>query len=89
MDARKVDGVRKLRIVLAEKYFGRYELCVRAPDDTRSCKEFRIERLGNGVFGDSVRWSTNFPNKGRGEYKVVWRSLPDRNRVARRLGFHR
>lgn len=82
----KVDGVRKLRITLQARYFSRYELCVVAPDDSRTCKNFRIEEQGS-VFGDSVRWSTNFPNKGKGAYVVVWK-FTNGDRIGRRLGFH-
>ncbi|MFN2390311.1 MAG: hypothetical protein ABR575_12010 [Actinomycetota bacterium] len=83
----KVDGVRKLRITLAAEYFTRYRLCVTGPNDARTCKTFRIEQRGP-VFGDSVRWSTNFPNEGRGAYDVVWKMLSG-ERIGRRLGFHR
>lgn len=82
----KVDGVRKLRITLQARYFNRYELCVVAPDGSRTCKNFRIQEQGS-AFGDSVRWSTNFPNKGRGAYVVVWK-FTNGDRIGRKLGFH-
>lgn len=83
--ARRVDGVRKLRIVLTSKFFDRYNLCVTAPDDSKTCKRFAIERSGS-QFGDSVRWSRHFPDKGSGAYTVVWRSGGEA--VSARLGFH-
>jgi hypothetical protein len=84
---RKADGVRKLRITLAAKYFGRYRLCVIAPDDVRTCEEFRIRKSGE-VYGSSVRWSRHFPRSGPGAYDVRWQTLPGRDRVGRLLGFH-
>ncbi|MGH2807789.1 MAG: hypothetical protein ACRDKT_11000 [Actinomycetota bacterium] len=87
MSTRLVDGKRVLRIGIFEKYFGRYRLCVVAPDETRECHNFRIRRLGP-VYGDNVNWRNNFDPRGRGEYTVIWKSLPDRTRVGRRLGFH-
>jgi hypothetical protein len=84
---RKVDGVRRLRITLAAKYFGRYRLCVTAPDDVRTCEEFRIRKRGD-TYGSSVRWGRHFPRKGAGAYDVRWQILPGRDRVGRLLGFH-
>lgn len=84
---RKVDGIRKLRITLAAKYFSRYRLCVTAPDDVRTCKVFRIHDQG-AVYGSSVRWGRAFPRSGPGAYDVRWQSMPDRARVGRLLGFH-
>lgn len=82
---KKVDGVRKLRITLAAKYFKRFNLCVKAPDDTTTCKRFRIRDQGK-VYGRAVRWSKHFPNAGEGAYTVTWRSRG--SRVGARLGFH-
>jgi hypothetical protein len=82
---RKVDGIRMLRISLAAKYFDRYKLCVRAPDETRVCHRFYIHDQG-ATFGSSVRWRRHFPNKGPGPYVVVWRQHG--HRVGARLGFH-
>jgi hypothetical protein len=82
---RRVDGVRKLKIVLAEKYFSRYRLCVKAPDGSRTCKGFRIQEQGE-QYGDSVRWRKHFPDAGAGAYSVTWKS--GGARVGARLGFH-
>ena len=80
-----VNGVRKLRISTVEKYFSRYVLCVTAPDETRECKTFRIERQGQ-TYGDSVRWRARFPWEGRGDYYVRWRANGDN--ITPKLGFH-
>jgi hypothetical protein len=79
-------GVRKLRISLAAKYFDNYKLCVTGPNGDKTCERFEIEKFKGGVYGDKVRWSSNFPDEGSGAYDVVWRqggsSLGDK------LGFH-
>jgi hypothetical protein len=82
----KVDGIRWLRIGLAAKYFERYNLCVRAPDDSRVCHRFEIRAQGS-TFGSSVRWFRHFPHKGPGPYIVTWWTAGER--VGRILGFHR
>jgi hypothetical protein len=88
----KVDGVRKLSITLAERYFGRYYLCVKDPRDFETCVDFRIQKLEGGIYGDTVRWSRHFPDWGEGRYVVKWYRVPDygppTDRVGRRLGFH-
>lgn len=38
----KVNRVRRLQIRTFAKYFGRYRLCVKAPDGSRKCKRFRM-----------------------------------------------
>jgi hypothetical protein len=83
----EVDGVRKLRITLAAKYFDRYRLCVVAPDDSRTCKTFDIEPQGTSFYGDSVRWSAQFPDAGPGPYTVIWK-MTSGDRIGHRLGFH-
>lgn len=82
---KRVDGVRKLKITLYSKYFDRYKLCVKAPDDATTCKGFKIQEMGE-QFGDTVRWSKHFPNVGDGAYTVTWKS--GGQRVGRKLGFH-
>jgi hypothetical protein len=88
----KVGGVRKLSITLAERYFGRYYLCVKDPMDRDTCIDFKIQRLQAGGFGDTVRWHRHFPDGAEGNYVVRWfrvpRFGPPTERVGRRLGFH-
>lgn len=83
---RKVDGIRWLRMGLFAKYFDRYRLCVRAPDDSRACRRFEIRAQGE-FFGSSVRWGRHFPIKGPGAYVVTWWTAG--HRVGHILGFHR
>jgi hypothetical protein len=82
---RKEEGIRTLSISLAANYFDRYTLCVTAPDASRECKAFQIEKQPNGVFGDSVRWRPHFPDKGGGPYIVRWRAD---GFTSKQLGFH-
>lgn len=83
----KVDGVRKLRISTAEKYFGKYKLCVTAPDGSTKCGEFRMYENGP-IWTGSVRWAKHFPHKGKGAYTVRWRPIEGPGQYGRRLGFH-
>ncbi len=83
----KVHGIRTLRISLAARYFGRYRLCVTAPDDTTVCRRFRVHRHGP-IWSSSIKWAAQFPPSGHGKYEVAWRSLPSNARVGRILGFH-
>ena len=82
-----VHGIRTLRISLAARYFTRYRLCVTAPDDSVTCRGFRVHKR-DGVFSSSVRWAAQFPPSGHGKYDVRWKSMPGAVRVGRTLGFH-
>lgn len=83
---RKVDGVRKLRIVLAGRYFSRFHLCVRSPDGTRWCAPYRVRERDDGTFGRSVDWFKQWGGREPGSYTVSW-SVGDQ-RIGRILGFH-
>jgi hypothetical protein len=67
--------------------FGRYKLCVTAPDGSRKCEGFRLRRGPQGFFSSRVRWSTHYPDKGAGVYKVRWRK--DGRALGPRLSFRR
>lgn len=82
---RKTDGVRKLRILLAAKYFSTYRLCVRNSEE-RVCQRFRIRKRANGTFGSSVRWRRHPAFGGSGAHTVSWWIGGDR--IGRKLGFH-
>ena len=83
----KIDGVRKLTVALAAKYFNRYRLCVIPPEGSKTCKTFRIEKQGP-IYGDSVRWKKQFPDEGKGAYTVIWK-MTNGDRFGKKLGFHR
>ena len=83
---KRVNGVRKLTITLGGKYFSRYKLCVKAPDDATTCKKFKIKDMGP-AYGSSVRWSKHFPDAGEGAYTVTWKNRG--TRIGARLGFHK
>jgi hypothetical protein len=65
-------GILVLRITTIERYFRRYTLCVTSPTARRVCGSFPIFRSGR-VWGSRVRWQRQFPNDGRGRYRVQWR----------------
>jgi hypothetical protein len=85
ISSRRVNGVVRLNIGLAAKYFNRYRLCVVAPDESRDCIKRRITDQGSS-YGDSVKWAKHFPDKGEGAYKAIWRQ--GGNRLGKVLGFH-
>jgi hypothetical protein len=61
----------KLRITLQAKYFKRYRLCIRGPNGQRNCHRFRIKRLGNGLYGSTIRvGGEKFPFQGKGTYRA-------------------
>jgi hypothetical protein len=74
VDARKVYGVRKLKITTAAHYFTNYRLCVTAPDKSVACHMFQVQKAAMGSYKDSVRWALHFPNKGIGPYTVRWKN---------------
>ncbi len=83
---RKVDGVRKLRIATAAKYFGRYRLCVTAPDDSTACRKGRMRKDGS-IYRGAMRWRERFSHKGPGAYVVKWKFVSG-GKIGRTLGFH-
>ena len=83
---KRVNGVRKLTISLAAKYFSRYNLCVKGPDGATTCKRFKIRDTGP-AYGSSVRWKKHFPDAGEGAYTVTWKNSG--TRIGARLGFHK
>jgi len=89
---RKHHGVRKLTIVLAEKYFGRYVVCVSKAGRFETCARFKVTERGNGLYGDTIRWRRHFSSWGRGRYVVTWyrvpKAGPPTDQIGRKLGFH-
>ena len=84
--ARKVDGVRKVGLLLAAKYFRVFHVCVTDPDGFESCVPFRVRNHGDGTFGRDVQWRRHFPPAGPGGYTVRW--VVDGGRIGKTLGFH-
>ena len=82
----KVDGIRKLTVRMAAKYFDEYRLCVIPTDGARTCKTFEIHKQG-GNYGDAVGWRKHFPDEGKGAYTVVWK-MTNGDRFGEKLGFH-
>ena len=69
---RKERGAIVFRIDTFARYFGRYTLCVTSPK-RRVCGDFPMFRNGP-LWSSSVRWQRQFPNDGRGRYRVSWRT---------------
>lgn len=68
-------------------FSGRYFLCVTPPGaDAPDCPRFTLRRRGD-IFLSRVRWAANYPDEGRGRYRVVWRV--GRQQLGRALGFRR
>ena len=82
----KVEGVRKLRILLAERYFTTFHLCVTRPDGVGWCAPYRIRAREDGFYGRSVNWFKDWGGRMPGAYTVSWWVEDDR--IGRRLGFH-
>ena len=82
----KVDGVRRLQIRTFDRLFARYKVCVTAPDDSRTCRRFRMRDAGEDSWASSIRWSRHFPYRGEGAYTVRWRVQGAK--IGESLGFH-
>jgi hypothetical protein len=69
--ATKRQGV--VRLTLGTFSFrGGVEICVTAPDRSRSCKTFTLRTRPRGVHEVDARWSAHFPRKGAGTYRVTF-----------------
>jgi hypothetical protein len=81
---------KKGRIKLEMRQFplrGKYNLCVKPPRETFTCKTFRWQRSGP-IFKSTVTFSRHFPSKKRGRYKVLWRTT-DGFRLGKTLSFRK
>jgi hypothetical protein len=75
ISVKRIDGVRKLRIVMLFRYVPRHEVCVRKVEPQRgdrTCHTYRARRLFGGGFGSSVAWREHYPFEGRGIYRASW-----------------
>ncbi len=91
-NVRKVEGVRKLTIVLSSKFFKRYVLCLDKPGPVSVCETFRIKAWDDGTFGSSINFRRRFGG-GEGRYTVSWYRVPKQGppteQIGKTLGFHR
>jgi len=62
----------RLRVTLAANLFHTYRLCVRAPDASRTCRQFHTWPIAHGLFQSTQHWAAHFPNKGPGRYRATW-----------------
>ena len=58
-----------IALTMMARYFKEARICVSPPSGNRTCRTFRVRRYGQ-VYGVRVRWSSKFPNRGKGTYKV-------------------
>jgi hypothetical protein len=68
-------------------FSGRYTLCVIPPRGPRVCKRFRLRAGRFGIHKSTVSWRRQYPNQGRGLYRVRWRKSGAN--LGPRLGFRR
>jgi hypothetical protein len=73
VSVKKVDGVRRLRLGMLAEYYREHEVCVRGPEDVRTCHAYRTRRFGE-LWGSSVDWRKHYPFQGPGIYRVEWRT---------------
>ena len=66
---------------------GEYNLCVKPPRESFTCKTFRWRKSGP-IFKSTVTFSRHFPSKKRGRYKVQWRST-DGFKIGKTLSFRK
>ena len=66
------NGAIVLRIDTFARYFPRYSLCVTPPRGRRVCGSFPVFKRGR-LWGSTVRWRRQFPDRGPGRYRVMWR----------------
>jgi hypothetical protein len=60
----------KLQIILQAKYFSRYKLCIRGPNNIRECRRFKIRKLKHGTYGSTVNVAKHFNFQGKGTYRA-------------------
>lgn len=84
--AAKRGSAVSLDLALAAKYFRTFRVCVTPPRGRSSCERFGVRRSGS-IYGRSVSWNSNFPNRGSGTYRVNWHG-PD-GRLGPSVSFRR
>jgi hypothetical protein len=63
-------GVQRL-VLQTFSFGGKVRICVTPPTGTRTCKAFTL-RDRSGLNTVDVRWSSHFPNRGAGSYRVTF-----------------
>lgn len=66
----KRDGKRYVSVTYAAKYKTKERLCVKAPSGKRDCVTRRLREGRFGTWSLTLRWSTNFPDRGPGVYTL-------------------
>jgi hypothetical protein len=66
----KLKGVRYLRLGTFS-FTGRVKICVKDPSATRVCHSFKLRKAGP-LYQAKVLWKRNYPDRGRGTYRVTF-----------------
>lgn len=66
----KRDGKRYVSVTYAARYKTSEKLCVKAPTGDRDCVTRKLKRGKFDTWALTLRWSTNFPNRGKGTYEL-------------------
>jgi hypothetical protein len=85
----EVSGTKHRPVFLFDTFSLRGEIvvCVRAPSQSWSCKNFPLRERKQGVYTSKVNWHKHFPNEGPGKYRVNWQQ--DGQRIGKNLNFYR
>ena len=59
------------QLLTVEKYFDRYQVCVRAPTGGRKCLTSLVRPQGR-LYGSHLRWPRRVGHHGNGVYRVTW-----------------
>jgi hypothetical protein len=59
------------QLLIKERYFARYRICVRPPKGAKTCRLAPINPQ-TPVYGSHVRWPRRFGDNGPGIYRVSW-----------------
>lgn len=71
LSAKTVKGQVRLQLGTAS-FRGKVDVCVTAPDASRTCKPFTLRRTPQDIYEIDARWSAHFPRKGAGTYAVTF-----------------
>ena len=86
VSVKRVEGVRRLRLKMLFRYFPRHEVCVKGPEDIRTCHTYRTRKMSDGLWGSTIDWREHYPFQGRGVYRVAWQT---ESGPLSRLKFHK
>jgi len=83
--AKKVNGQVRLQYGTFS-FRGKLRTCVQAPGGQNDCRIFTL-RVRKGVSSIDVRWSSHFPRRGPGTYRVRFAGVGVGNQLGRAVTF--